>query len=37
MVVNSIPLVINAQPGLITMKDLPIPRIWPIKEGEKDK
>jgi 4-hydroxy-tetrahydrodipicolinate reductase len=28
MVVNSIPLVINAQPGLITMKDLPIPRIY---------
>jgi len=25
MVVNSIPKVINAQPGLVTMKDLPIP------------
>ncbi len=25
MVVNSIPKVINAQPGLITMKDLPVP------------
>jgi len=25
MIVNSIPKVINAQPGLVTMKDLPIP------------
>jgi 4-hydroxy-tetrahydrodipicolinate reductase len=28
MIVNSIPLVINAKPGLITMKDLPILRIY---------
>lgn len=25
MIVNSIPRVINAQPGFVTMKDLPIP------------
>jgi 4-hydroxy-tetrahydrodipicolinate reductase len=25
MIVNSIPKVINAPPGLLTMKDLPIP------------
>jgi hypothetical protein len=32
MVINMIPLVINAQPGLVTMKDIPVPRnterIW---------
>ena len=32
MVINMIPLVIDAKPGLVTMKDLPVPRnterIW---------
>jgi 4-hydroxy-tetrahydrodipicolinate reductase len=28
VVVNCIPRVINAQPGLVTMKDLPLPSAW---------
>lgn len=28
MIVNSIPKVLNAPPGLVTMKDLPIPSAW---------